>query len=139
MHHPIQFNELQALSGPAKQSKSRESKSAGAAAAGTSTITGCFEKDRKYGKGSREHKSLTEAVTRCIVTDMFPISIVDNDGFHELVSKLNPRYDMPHKDHFSKLAIPSLYEITKEDIQHKITNEMGNFFCHSIFVVIMHQ
>ena len=87
MYHPVQFSELQTLSGLVKQSKSRESKSA---AAGTPTITGCFEKDRKYGKGSREHKSLTDAVTRCIVTDMLPISIVDNDGFRELVSKLNP-------------------------------------------------
>ena len=77
--------------------------------------------------GSREHKSLTDAVTCYIVIDMLPISIVDNDGFRELVSKLNPRYDMPHKDHFNRLAIPSLYEITKEDIQHKIINEMGNF------------
>ena len=34
---------------------------------------------------------------------------------------------MPHKDHLSRLAIPSLYEITKEDVQHKITNQMGNF------------
>ena len=64
--------------------------------AGTPTITGCFEKDRKYGRGSRG-TSLTDAVTRCIVTDTLPISIGDNDGFRELVSKLNPRYDMPHK------------------------------------------
>ena len=42
MHHPAQFNELQKAQ--AKQSKSRESKSAGAAA-GTPTITHCFEKE----------------------------------------------------------------------------------------------
>ena len=110
MHRPVQFSELQTLSGPAKQSKSRESKSAGAAVTGTPTITGCFEKDRKYRRGSREHKSLTDAVPHCIVTNMLPISIVDNDSFRELVTKLNSQYDMPHKDHFSRLAIPSLYE-----------------------------
>ena len=41
MHHTVQFSELQALSGLTKQSKSRESTSAAAAAAGTPTITGC--------------------------------------------------------------------------------------------------
>ena len=66
MHHPVYFSKLQVLSGPVKQSKSRESKSTGAAAAGTPTITGCFEKDRKYERGSREHKSLIDAATRCI-------------------------------------------------------------------------
>ena len=58
---------------------------------------------------------------------MLPIYMVDNDGFHELISKLNLRYDMPYKDHFSRLAIPSLYEKTEGDIQKKIINEMGNF------------
>ena len=119
----MQFSELRAQAGQAKHSKS---KSAGAAA-GTSTITHCFEKDRKYGRGSREHKFLTDAVTHCIATDMLPISIVDNHGFCELVSKLNPRYDIPYKDHFSRLAIPSLYETTKECIQHKMATEMENF------------
>jgi len=55
MYHPTQFNELHTAQ--TKQSKSRESKSAGAAA-GTPTITHCFEKERKYGKGSREHNLL---------------------------------------------------------------------------------
>ena len=85
MHHPVQFSELQTLSGPAKQSKSRESKSA---AAGTPTITGCFEKDRKYGKGSREHQSLTDAVTRCIVTDMLPMLKIVKHCIWFLVGKI---------------------------------------------------
>ena len=53
MHHPVQFSELQALSGSVKQSKSRESKSTGAAAAATPTITGYFEKDKKGLKGTQ--------------------------------------------------------------------------------------
>ena len=53
---------------------------------------------------------------------MLPISIVDNHGCQEN----NPQYDIPYKDHFSRLTIPSLYE-TKECIQHKMTTEMENF------------
>ena len=61
------------------------------------------------------------------MASMLPTSIVDNDGFCKLVSKLNPRYDMPYKDHFSRLAIPS--EKAKGDIQHKI---MGIFLPQQI-------
>jgi len=52
MHHPVQFSELRAQESQAKHSNSKST----GAAAGTPTITRCFEKDRKYGRGSREYK-----------------------------------------------------------------------------------
>ena len=82
---------------------------------------------RKTKNMKGAHKFLTDAVTCCIATDMLPISIVDNHGFRELVSSLNPQYDMPYKDHFSRLAIPLLYVTTKEYMLYKIITEIENF------------
>ena len=41
-----------------------------------------------------------------------PIYTVEKDGFRVMVEALNPRYQLPHKDFFSRTAIPELYERT---------------------------
>ena len=87
MHHPSQFNELQTAQ--ANQSKSSSLQEQLLV---HQLLVIVLRKE--VWKGPREHTSLTDAVTHCIAADMLPISIVDNDGFCELVSKLNPRYDI---------------------------------------------
>ena len=53
-----------------------------------------------------------ESVTRFQVEDMITVYVVETDGFRDMVSQLNPRSDLPHKDYFSRISIPSLYEET---------------------------
>ena len=36
-----------------------------------------------------------------------------------MIQALNSRYQLPHKDYFSRVAIPSLYENTREQISQK--------------------
>ena len=83
-----------------------------------------MERTKKYTKTSKEHKRLTDAVTNCIARDVLPIHTVDKAGFRELVAVLNPRYDLPHKDYFSRIAIPSLYEETRAKLLHKMHEEI---------------
>ena len=96
-------------------------------ATGLQTIDQCVERTKKYSKTSKEHKRLTDAVTNCIVRDVLPIHTVDKAGFRELVAVLNPRYELPYKDYFSRIAIPSLYEEKRENLLHKMHDEILGF------------
>ena len=48
---------------------------------------------------------MTAAVTCYLAKEMVP-----------LVEKLNPQYDLPHKDYFSQIAFPSLYKETRQSL-----------------------
>ena len=53
---------------------------------------------------SREHHELTRAITVCLAKDMLP-----KPGFRKMLEKFNSRYQIPKNDHFSRIAIPGLY------------------------------
>ena len=57
---------------------------------------------------------------------MLPAYTVEKSGFVKMLAKFNPRYDFPSRNHFSRVAIPSLYSEVKSNIQQQITN--GLFF-----------
>ena len=40
---------------------------------------------------------------------MRPVSIIEKPGFQHMVSKLNPRYQLPSRKHFSDYEVPKLY------------------------------
>ena len=94
---------------------------------GQQTLEECIEKVEKFSTNSKEHRKLTEAVTTCIVRDVMPVYSVDKPGFRAMMQALNPRYQLPHKDYFSRVAIPSMYENTREQILLKIKKEVHYF------------
>ena len=51
---------------------------------------------------------------------------VEKSGFMKMLAKFNSRYDLPSRNYFSRVAIPSLYSEVKSDIQQQINN--GQFF-----------
>ena len=86
-----------------------------------------MEQTKKYSRTSKEHQKLTRAVTTCIATDSLPIYSVDKSGFQEMINVLNPRYDLPHREHFSRIAIPALYEETRQDLLEQLEKECSYF------------
>jgi len=52
-----------------------------------------------------------------------PVYTVDKPGFCVMIQACNPRYQLPHKDYFSRFAIPSTYENTQELISLKMKKE----------------
>lgn len=84
------------------------------------SVTALFEKSRKFDRNSREHKELTRSVTTCLAKDMLPLSTVDKPGFRAMISKFNPRYDLPTRSYFSRIAIPALYQEVREGLQSSL-------------------
>ena len=87
----------------------------------------CVEKILKFSSNCKEHQRFTEAVTNCIVYNVMPVYTVDRSGFRAMVEALNPRYQLSHKDYFNRIAIPSMYEKTREQISLKVKKE-AHFF-----------
>ena len=52
-----------------------------------------------------------------------PIYAVEKHGFCAMVEAPNPKNLLPHKEYFSRTAIPELYERTREQIAAKIKKE----------------
>ena len=86
-----------------------------------------FRAIKKYSVNSKEHRRLSNVVTSFIVRDVMPIYTVEKDGFRAMVNALNQRYQLPHKDYFSRTAIPELYERTREEIAARIQKESQHF------------
>ena len=64
----------------------------------------------------------------CLAKDMLPLSTVDKPGFWAMLSKLNPRYDLPTRSYFSRIAIPALYHEVREELQTKLKSADMNHF-----------
>ena len=47
---------------------------------------------------------------------MMPIYSVQKEGFRQLLYSFDPRYELPDRKYFSNIAIPKLYEKTRESV-----------------------
>ena len=92
------------------------------------TLKDLFEARTKLSSNSREHKELTKSVTYFLAKDMLPAYTVEKAGFKQMLSKFNPRYKLPSRNYFSRVAIPALYSEIKSEIQQKINDQHFTFY-----------
>jgi hypothetical protein len=48
---------------------------------------------------------------------MQPLSVVENEGFIELVKVLDPRYQLPSRSTITRSLLPKKYERLKDDVK----------------------
>ena len=72
------------------------------------SLTATWDKQKLLSTSSREHKELTKSVANCLAKDMLPLSTVDKPGFQAMLYTFNPRFQLPTRKHFTKVAIPLL-------------------------------
>ena len=94
---------------------------------GQLTIAASLEKTRMFSSKSREYKELTNAVTYCLAKDLLPIYSVEKEGFKTMLKSFNPKYQLPSRHYFTRVAIPTLYTTTKEMVEHTIKTDMVYF------------
>ena len=87
--------------------KSKVPVSAPALPAAEGTIANIF--GAKLASTSQRAKSITAAITQFIVRDLRPYSVVQNEGFRNLVRVMDPKYTLPSRQHFSEKEVPQLY------------------------------
>ena len=77
---------------------------------------------------SKEHKELTKAITYWLAKDMHPTYSVEKAGFRKMIQKFNPRYELPSRHHFSRIAIPVLYAETCQNVKAGLASSDVIFF-----------
>ncbi len=84
------------------------------------TIDQSFTNAASYGKTSKRHKELTDAVTRFLAKDMMAVNTVSKEGFVGLINKLDRRYQLPSRNYFSHVAIPQIYDTCVKTVSSEL-------------------
>ncbi len=67
-------------------------------------------------------QTITKAIGVFMAPDMWPFSVVENDGFTHLLSVLEPRYQLPSRPHFSQNVLPHLYSEVRAKLVEGLSN-----------------
>ena len=116
-HHPSVYTEI----------SSRRATNKGGECSMQLTLEESTSSANKYHSTSSHAKELNKAVAYFIVKDAFPISTAGKPGFKHLVSKLNPRYEIPSRRHFLEYEIPALYSLIKESKVKPVLAQAGSY------------
>ena len=114
--HPEAYKEYEKLSNANKQLK--KAANATAAAPVGSPLEQVLEKTKKFHKNHPKQKAMV--LSKMIAVEDEPFSVVEDEGFSEVLEVTEPRYDKPSR-HFANVALPALHDIVATHI-HKLLN-----------------
>ena len=84
------------------------------------TVLERFSKCIPYDKKGPQCKAITDAVAKYIAKDMVPIYTVEKPGFIDMLKVIDPRYVLPSRKYFAEVALPRLYNGTREKIAREL-------------------
>nr|XP_055065281.1 E3 SUMO-protein ligase ZBED1-like [Misgurnus anguillicaudatus] len=62
----------------------------------------------------QEAAIFTESILNMLVTDMRPLSMVEDKGFRDMISTFNPKYNLPSRTYFTQLMEKKHRDITEK-------------------------
>ncbi|XP_076047308.1 E3 SUMO-protein ligase ZBED1-like [Oratosquilla oratoria] len=85
------------------------------------TLEYVFTRRQAYPDGSEKKKKKNDShLLKMIVSDMQPLSLVENKGFQEFVKVIDPRYVLPSRRELMRTQFPSLYEKQKQQMREEL-------------------
>ena len=129
--HKLEFAELCKLtaSRPSKRSQTETTQSGetddGPSSSKHRKIDSFFV-ERKWPPTDKRQKECTQKLAQMICLDLQPISIVEDKGFKDFVSCLQPSFNIPDRRVLRNNIIPELYRSQKSYLQEKL-NEIKSF------------
>lgn len=72
--------------------------------------------NQKYSRTSQRHLNITTAIGMFIAKDLRPYSVVENEGFRNLLTVIDPRYEVPSRTHFATSVLPKMYHTVKDKV-----------------------
>ncbi|XP_076052180.1 E3 SUMO-protein ligase ZBED1-like isoform X2 [Oratosquilla oratoria] len=70
--------------------------------------------------GSEKKNNIDSHLLKMIVTDMQPLSLVENEGFQEFVKVIDPGYVLPSRSELMRTHFPSLYKKQKQQVREEL-------------------
>ncbi|XP_021705680.1 zinc finger BED domain-containing protein 4-like [Aedes aegypti] len=81
------------------------------------TIQECFADSQMWDLNSSKAKEVTNSIAEMIILDHQPVSMVEDTGFLRLMAKLQPKFKVPSRKHFTSTVLPEMYERCKRTIK----------------------
>ena len=97
---------------------------------GQSTIQETIERTQKYERKGKIWKELTDSVTHYIAKDCLPVNVVKGSGFKKMIDAFDSRYELPSRNHFSRIALPALYASVNQKVKQDIGAQTIFFSYH---------
>lgn len=72
--------------------------------------------------------NITKSIATFICKDLRPYSVVENEGFRQMLQTLEPRYEIPSRKYFTEKAVPALYDETKEGREWTVFCQEGRAY-----------
>jgi hypothetical protein len=83
-------------------------------------IMAAFTSSQAYKTSSHRHKQITDSVMNFMVKSTQPFSLVEEASFQNMLHVLDPRYDLPGRNHFSQTELPLLYEAKRSQVSSEL-------------------
>ena len=101
-----------------KDSGSKKKKSMTPSSATPTPVRSPFQ--GKMSTNSARSKAITSKLLHFIVKDLRPFSIVENEGFRDLIHLLEPSYTIPTRKTLANVELPKLYEDRKIHVKKEL-------------------
>ena len=79
-------------------------------------------RSQPYDRKGKKWKELSNSITYFIAKDCLPINTVEGAGFRKMVKTFDSRYDIPSRNHISRIALPSLHATVKQQVKQEISS-----------------
>ena len=113
--HSTELAELYSdKAGPSGLSTKRE------AVAVQQSLPGIVERSLPFPSDSIKHKRLVDATATFICQSLQPLRIVDDSSFRTLLQTAEPRFQLPHRTHFTTKVIPTKYRQVRAGIEQQL-------------------
>ena len=72
-------------------------------------------------------RAVNEKIMKMMALDNQPFTMVEDDGFIELMAHLQPRYLLPSRRYFSDTMLPRVYDELKDRVKKELSEPHGSY------------
>lgn len=91
------------------------------------TLMDSFASKKIWDINDRRSKAINEKVMKMMALDNQPFSMVEDDGFIQLIAHLQPRYMLPSRRYFSDTMLPQVYDNIKALVESELSEPDGKY------------
>lgn len=85
-------------------------------------IDDLFNRKKPYSENNKHVKDLDKLVVRMICMDLQPFSVVEDQGFVDLVQGLDPKYQLPGRNKVSTTLLTKMYDLERSKVQQDLND-----------------
>lgn len=91
------------------------------------TLQTVIKRKEKLHSTSDKAKKVTLKVVKMICKDLQPLSVVEDEGFRDLLCELEPRYVLPTRTTFRQTIVPKVYQAAVTQLKSLIQSQRKQY------------